>query len=101
MTLKLRNGKYALLCTVIPLRHLVSTAKAARLVAGRRHAAKLLPSSDMAQHMFSIVQVTYTVNDRNQLLIEHGAICSSPGVLNLTNHSYWNLDRSVRYYFAY
>ncbi|KAK6754592.1 hypothetical protein RB195_013533 [Necator americanus] len=38
------------------------------------------------------IDVTYTVNDRNQLVIEHGATCTAPGVLNLTNHSYWNLD---------
>ncbi|XGW04090.1 hypothetical protein V3C99_015326 [Haemonchus contortus] len=41
------------------------------------------------------IDITYTVNDRNQLLIEHGATCTSPGVLNLTNHSYWNLDGSA------
>ncbi|WKY09076.1 hypothetical protein Q1695_001878 [Nippostrongylus brasiliensis] len=41
------------------------------------------------------IDVTYTVNDRNELLIEHGAICWSPGVLNLTNHTYWNLDGSA------
>ncbi|PIO63333.1 aldose 1-epimerase [Teladorsagia circumcincta] len=40
------------------------------------------------------IDVTYTVNDMNQLVIEHGATCTSPGVLNLTNHSYWNLDGS-------
>ncbi|KAE9413434.1 hypothetical protein Angca_010115 [Angiostrongylus cantonensis] len=40
------------------------------------------------------IDVTYTVNDRNQLLIEHGANCTTAGVLNLTNHSYWNLDGS-------
>ncbi|KAJ1357971.1 hypothetical protein KIN20_016254 [Parelaphostrongylus tenuis] len=40
------------------------------------------------------IDVTYTVNDRNQLLIEHGAHCTKAGVLSLTNHSYWNLDGS-------
>ncbi|KJH50167.1 aldose 1-epimerase [Dictyocaulus viviparus] len=40
------------------------------------------------------IDVTYTVNDLNQLLIEHGANCATSGVLNLTNHSYWNLDGS-------
>ncbi|VDO54716.1 unnamed protein product [Haemonchus placei] len=44
------------------------------------------------------IDITYTVNDRNQLLIEHGATCTAPGVLNLTNHSYWNLDGSVRFH---
>ncbi|RCN28145.1 putative aldose 1-epimerase, partial [Ancylostoma caninum] len=49
------------------------------------------------------IDVTYTVNDRNQLVIEHGATCHSPGVLNLTNHSYWNLDgsQSVRDHLLY
>ncbi|KAK6044315.1 aldose 1-epimerase [Cooperia oncophora] len=41
------------------------------------------------------IDVTYTVNDMNQLLIEHGATCTTPGVLNLTNHSYWNLSGCV------
>uniref|UniRef100_A0A8R1DWZ1 Galactose mutarotase n=1 Tax=Caenorhabditis japonica TaxID=281687 RepID=A0A8R1DWZ1_CAEJA len=40
------------------------------------------------------VDVTYTINDRNQLIIEHHATCHKPGLLALTNHSYWNLDGS-------
>ncbi|CAD6186573.1 unnamed protein product [Caenorhabditis auriculariae] len=42
----------------------------------------------------AIIEVTYTVNDRNQLVIEHFATCTKPGVLALTNHAYWNLDGS-------
>ncbi|CAI2352784.1 unnamed protein product [Caenorhabditis sp. 36 PRJEB53466] len=40
------------------------------------------------------IDVTYTVNDRNQLIIEHYATCQRPGFLALTNHAYWNLDGS-------
>ncbi|CAO4378004.1 unnamed protein product [Caenorhabditis nigoni] len=40
------------------------------------------------------IDVTYTVNDRNQLIIEHHATCETAGLLALTNHAYWNLDGS-------
>ncbi|EFO97740.1 hypothetical protein CRE_15893 [Caenorhabditis remanei] len=40
------------------------------------------------------IDVTYTVNDRNQLIIEHHATCETAGLLALTNHAYWNLDDS-------
>ncbi|CAL2043900.1 unnamed protein product [Caenorhabditis brenneri] len=40
------------------------------------------------------IDVTYTVNDRNQLIIEHHATCENAGLLALTNHAYWNLDGS-------
>lgn len=40
------------------------------------------------------VDVTYTINDRNQLIIEHYATCKKAGLLALTNHAYWNLDGS-------
>ncbi len=35
--------------------------------------------------------VTYTWNDDNELMIEYQAVCDEDTVLNLTNHSYFNL----------
>ena len=40
-------------------------------------------------------KVTYTVNDRNQLVVEHYATCTKEGVLALAHHPYFNLDGSV------
>lgn len=35
--------------------------------------------------------ITYTWNDANELMIEYQAICDEDTVLNLTNHSYFNI----------
>lgn len=35
--------------------------------------------------------ISYTWNDANELLIEYDAICDEDTVLNLTNHSYFNI----------
>ena len=35
---------------------------------------------------------TYTLNNRNELIISFYATTDKPTVLNLTNHSYWNLS---------
>lgn len=37
------------------------------------------------------VVVTYTVNSHSELRIEYEAVCERPTILNLTNHSYFNL----------
>ena len=37
------------------------------------------------------VRVRYTLTDLNELRIEYAATTDKPTVLNLTNHSYWNL----------
>ena len=38
------------------------------------------------------VRVTYTLTNLNELIIEYEAECDRPTVLNLTNHTYFNLN---------
>ncbi len=37
------------------------------------------------------LRVTYTLNDRNELIIGYAATTDKPTIINLTNHSYFNL----------
>ena len=37
------------------------------------------------------VAVTYSVTEKNELIIEYKATTDAPTILNLTNHAYWNL----------
>ena len=43
-----------------------------------------------------LAQVTYALTDDNELRIEYAATCEKPTVVNLTNHTYWNLGAPVR-----
>lgn len=38
-----------------------------------------------------LTKVTYRITEENELVIEYKAVCNKPTVLNLTNHSYFNL----------
>src|SRR5690606_18016112 len=38
------------------------------------------------------VAVTYSLNDRNELIVEYEATTDARTPLNLTNHAYWNLS---------
>ena len=38
------------------------------------------------------VTATYSLNEQNELKLEYRAVTSKPTVLNLTNHSYFNLS---------
>jgi aldose 1-epimerase len=38
------------------------------------------------------VQLTYTLSEENELIIEYQANSSEDTIVNLTHHSYFNLD---------
>lgn len=42
------------------------------------------------------VAVTYTLTDRDELLISYQATTNKPTIINLTSHSYFNLENEVR-----
>lgn len=51
----------------------------------------LSPDGDQGYPGALDVRVIYTLSDANQLRLEYRATCDAPTVLNLTNHSYFNL----------
>ncbi|WP_046176098.1 aldose epimerase family protein [Domibacillus indicus] len=42
------------------------------------------------------VTVTYTLNDENEFIIQYEAVSDQPTLLNLTNHTYFNLSGNVK-----
>ncbi|MDF2643322.1 MAG: galactose-epimerase, partial [Pseudomonas sp.] len=51
----------------------------------------LSPDGEMGFPGALLTEVTYSLNERNELKIEYRATTDKPTVLNLTNHSYFNL----------
>lgn len=43
-----------------------------------------------------IVTVTYTLNDNNEIVLDYLATTSESTYINLTNHTYWNLNGEVK-----
>jgi len=42
------------------------------------------------------VQVTYTLTNSNELVVDYGATTDKPTIVNLAQHSYWNLEDDGR-----
>ncbi|MBX8488815.1 galactose mutarotase [Pseudomonas cichorii] len=51
----------------------------------------LSPDGEMGFPGALLTEVTYSLNDQNELKIDYRATTDKPTVLNLTNHSYFNL----------
>ena len=58
---------------------------------GRRSVVAPKPDGDQGFPGALTVQVTYTLTDRNELVVDYHAETDLPTPVNLTQHSYWNL----------
>ena len=51
-----------------------------------------IPDADMGFPGNKTLQVTYTVNEENELKLEYRGTSDKNTIINMTNHSYFNLD---------
>ena len=51
-----------------------------------------MPDGDMGFPGNKTLQVTYTVNEENELKLEYRGTSDETTIINMTNHSYFNLD---------
>lgn len=49
------------------------------------------PDGDQGYPGTLTATATYTLNDKNELIIEYTATTDKPTIVNITNHTYWNL----------
>jgi aldose 1-epimerase len=52
---------------------------------------QLSPDGDQGYPGKLVTEVTYRLDNRNRLTIGYQAVTNAPTVVNLTNHTYWNL----------
>lgn len=53
--------------------------------------ARLSPDGEQGFPGNLSIEITYTLNDADELMIEYHAVCDEDTIINLTNHSYFNL----------